>query len=153
AIHSAFQGDDTLIGGALVDIIMGNGGRDTLSGDMGRNILIGDNALLSSTNLYTGITGMRSLLGDEDNADTIYTGLTTSLIVAGRGGSTAGDGDRIYTGLAYDSGLSGNDLLTAAQRMIIFADYGDLEGPTGDLGTLTTVFSVGDDDEVSTSGG
>lgn len=153
AIDSAFQGDDTLIGGALVDIIMGNGGKDTLSGDMGKNILIGDNALLSSTNLYTGITGMRSLLGDKDDADKIYTGLTTSLIVAGLGDTANNVGDEIYTGLAYDSGLSDNDLLTAAQRMIIFADYGDLEGPVGDLGTLTTVFSVGDDDKVSTSGG
>src|SRR5262249_2586137 len=72
-----------------------------------------------------------------------------SLIVAGSGGMDGPTpvGDTITTGLSYGTGS------TKAERMIIFADYGDLSGPQNAIGTLTTVFSVGDADVVNTPDG
>lgn len=144
AIESTLQGDDILIGGSVNDVMMGNGGMDTLSGGMGNNVLIGDNADLEGNNLFKGVETMVSRYSSLDDADTIYTGLTRSLIVAGAGGTL---GDTIQTGLSYGTGS------TKAERMIIFADYGDLSGPQSAIGTLTTTFSAGDADTITTTGG
>jgi Ca2+-binding RTX toxin-like protein len=143
-IDNALQGDDLLIGGSVADVIMGNGGKDVLNGGMGENILIGDNANLEGNNLFKGVETMVSLKDARDDADTIFTGLTQSLIVAGAGGT---DGDTIVTGLLYGGGAA------PAERMIIFADYGDLSGPQASIGTLTTTFEEGDADTVTTTNG
>lgn len=145
-IHAGEQGDDTIQGGALADVAIGGGGQDRISAGNGRNVVVGDNAQITSTNMFEGVTKLVSLLGSEDDADSIWSGINTSIIVAG--GSRQSYGDFISTGHFYTAPTS-----SAVQGDIIFADYGDLEGSLKAPFTLTTTFDAGDNDNVETTSG
>ncbi|KKB08616.1 beta strand repeat-containing protein [Devosia chinhatensis] len=145
-IDASEQGNDIIQGGALADVVIGGGGQDLISGGNGRNVLIGDHAELTSTNLFEGVTRLVSLKGSEDDADTIYSGINTSIIVAG--GSRQTYGDFISTGHLY-----GAPSTSAVQGNYIFADYGDLQGALRAPSIMTTVFDAGDDDVIQTGAG
>ncbi|WP_127145374.1 calcium-binding protein [Pelagibacterium montanilacus] len=145
-IDEMSQGDDAIIGGALADVIVAGGGADLVSAGNGRNIVIGDNARLTSTNLFEGVTSLVSLLGAMDDADAIYSGINWSVIVAG--GSRSEHGDYISTGHVYNAPEDAK-----AEGVIVFGDYGDLEGALLAPATITTTFDAGDADVIITRGG
>jgi trimeric autotransporter adhesin len=142
-IALAYNGADTLDGGAGNDILIGDGGNDLLLGGEGDDQMAGgtgddtleagsgDDLLFggAGNDKLDGGDGADQLIDDEGGNDVLIAGAGNDVLDAGAGDDTleGGEGDDILTGGAGSDTLrggAGNDGL-----------YGDnaLEGPTSDV--------------------
>jgi len=145
-------GNDTIIGGAQSDTLLGEDGNDSIQGGMGDDLMAGGNGndtLQGGTN----ISGADTLEGDAgvDTADysNRTAGVSLTLDNVSNDGES-GEGDNLNDDVEYVIGGAGNDLIDASSvfasvTLIGNAGADTLMGGSGsDLFYSNTLYSNGD---------
>jgi Ca2+-binding RTX toxin-like protein len=111
AFHG-WDGNDTITGGALNDVIYGDGGNDKLIGGTGNDVLYG----LSGTDTLIGGAGNDQLNGGSGNDTVDYSASAAAVSVNLALGTATGEGNDILlnienaTGSGFDDTITGNTL-------------------------------------------
>jgi hypothetical protein len=162
-IAIALEGDDTVTGGSLEDLIFGNPGNDSIVGENGADTIYGgqnedsisggagDDLLIGNlandtidggagNNLIFGGGGDDNITGGSEN-DTIYAGQDNDTVVGG-GGS-----DQLLGNLGDDSidGGAGNDEIIGGQDNDTIIGGAGVDTLLGGLGDDVLIIAAGDD--------
>ena len=165
------DGEDTIQGGAGVNVIVGGRDDDTLTGGDFANIIFGDTYFLAAGNPFTQIDQLKQgklttaigLIPEGDGKDTIRGGEGLDFIVGGDGEDliTAGNGVNVVLGdaLTLGAGVSIDlmELLDDPDKAATIFSPLSSSGSHPDIITggdgVDVVFAGGGDDRVETYGG
>ncbi len=159
----------SLVGGALNDLIIGMGGSDTIIGGSGHDVIYGGSSTTDSSDTadqidggtgddvvygnggndtITGSAGQDTLYGGYGNDTIAYNSIATTLIYGGTGTDTitAGTGDdTLYGGSSVnDSSDSADSIDGGGGNDLIYANGGN-DTVTGSLGQDTVYGGAGND--------
>ncbi|EAR53085.1 type I secretion target repeat protein [Oceanicola granulosus HTCC2516] len=135
------DGNDTITGGADVDLVIGGGGDDTITLGEGANVAAGDGGVLAVSG--TDIT-LTSTADSRDGADNVSAGSSRDILILGGGSDEAdlGDGDNLALGDSGELVLDGSGLSLTSES----ADSDGGDSLTTGAGNDLVVLGGGADD-------